>query len=108
MAVEDPQHWDRITTEETVVREEIADPEIEIERVKIEWDKNKVVKEVDSAPECLEQSKNAAACIVEHEVVSPQTKYKILEKRTLMLIMFSYLHISYHFISYIVFGSKCE
>ena len=70
MAVEDPQHWDRITAEETVVIKKIADTEIKIERVEIEWNKNKRVKEVDSAPECLEQSKNSAACLVKHEVIS--------------------------------------
>ena len=74
MAVEDQTSWCIADAEKTGIVEKIANYSIEIERVEIKWNPNKIVEEVDETKHNGGKPKEAWGCW--HEEVSIPEKHK--------------------------------
>lgn len=69
MAIKNTQHLNWTPTKKTRRIKKIVNPQIKIEVVKIEWDKNKVVKEIDTTSKCLECKENPTSRWIRYEVI---------------------------------------
>ncbi len=69
MAIKNTQYLNWASTKKIRRIKKVVNSQIKIEVVKTEWDKNKVVKEIDTASKCLECKENPSSRWIRYEVI---------------------------------------